>query len=129
MIGRFCLAAEQATRARYGPGPLTRYAAELVVPTGIRLECAVLKAVAVRYVMQRDEQAQLRARQRIVIAELAELLVAGDPAELDPVFAAQYAEATDDRAALRAVIDQIATLTDASALALHARLAGRRSTG
>lgn len=97
MIGRFCLAAEQATRARYGPGRLTRYAAELVVPAGVRLECAVLKAVAVRYVMQRDEQAQLRARQRIVIAELAELLAAADPAELDPVFAAQYAEAEDDQ--------------------------------
>ncbi|TQF05513.1 deoxyguanosinetriphosphate triphosphohydrolase [Kitasatospora acidiphila] len=124
LIGRFCLAAEQATRARYGPGRLTRYAAELVVPRPVRLECAVLKAVAVRYVMQRVEQAQLRARQRVVIAELAELLSAGDPAELDPVFAAQYAHAADDGAALRAVIDQIASLTDASALALHARLTG-----
>lgn len=94
------------------------------MPRPVRLECAVLKAVAVRYVMQRVEQAQLRARQRVVIAELAELLSAGDPAELDPVFAAQYAHAADDGAALRAVIDQIASLTDASALALHARLTG-----
>ncbi|BAJ28330.1 MULTISPECIES: deoxyguanosinetriphosphate triphosphohydrolase [Kitasatospora] len=122
LIGRFCLAAEQATRARYGPGPLTRYAAELVVPRGVRVECAVLKAVAVRYVMQRDEQAQLRSRQRVVIAELAEVLLNDAPHQLDPVFAAQYEEAEDDRAALRTVIDQIATLTDASALALHARL-------
>ncbi|MFB7474647.1 deoxyguanosinetriphosphate triphosphohydrolase [Kitasatospora sp. NPDC056184] len=124
LIGRFCLAAEQATRARYGPGRLTRYAAELVVPREVRLECAVLKAVAVRYVMQRDEQAQLRARQRIVIAELAEVLGRRAPESLDPVFAAMYREAEDDRAALRTVIDQIATLTDASALALHARLTG-----
>ncbi|MEV4561307.1 deoxyguanosinetriphosphate triphosphohydrolase [Kitasatospora sp. NPDC049285] len=122
LIGRFCLTAEQATRARYGPGPLTRYAAELVVPRGVRLECAVLKAVAVRYVMQRDEQAQLRSRQRIVIAELADALLRDAPHGLDPVFAAQYQEAEDDRAALRTVIDQIATLTDASALALHAKL-------
>ncbi|MGW4892051.1 deoxyguanosinetriphosphate triphosphohydrolase [Kitasatospora sp. NPDC004240] len=124
LIGRFCLAAEQATRARYGPGRLTRYAAELVVPREVRLECAVLKAVAVRYVMQRDEQAQLRARQRIVIAELAYVLNRRAPEGLDPVFAALYREAEDDRAALRAVIDQIATLTDASALALHAKLVG-----
>ncbi|WP_457029781.1 deoxyguanosinetriphosphate triphosphohydrolase [Kitasatospora sp. P5_F3] len=122
LIGRFCLSAEQATRARYGPGPLTRYAAELVVPAEVRIECAVLKAVAVRYVMQRDEQAQLRSRQRIVIAELAETLTRTAPYGLDPVFAALYEEAEDDRAALRAVIDQIATLTDASALALHGRL-------
>ncbi len=127
LIGRFCLAAEQATRARYGPQRLTRYAAELVVPREVRLECAVLKAVAVRYVMQRDEQAQLRARQRIVIAELAELLARRAPEGLDPVFAALYEEAVDDRAAQRAVIDQIATLTDASALALHARLTGREA--
>ncbi|MFJ7273099.1 deoxyguanosinetriphosphate triphosphohydrolase [Kitasatospora sp. NPDC098663] len=124
LIGRFCLAAEQATRARYGPGRLTRYTAELVVPRGVRLEVAVLKAVAVRYVMQRDEQAQLRARQRIVIAELAYVLTQRAPEGLDPVFGALYREAEDDRAALRAVIDQIATLTDASALALHARLVG-----
>lgn len=124
LIGRFCLAAEQATRARYGPGRLTRYTAELVVPRGVRLEVAVLKAVAVRFVMQRDEQAQLRARQRIVIAELAYVLTQRAPEGLDPVFGALYREAEDDRAALRAVIDQIATLTDASALALHARLVG-----
>lgn len=84
----------------------------------------MLKAVAVRYVMQRDEQAQLRSRQRIVIAELAEVLLRDAPYGLDPVFAALYEEAEDDRAALRSVIDQIATLTDASALALHARLVG-----
>ncbi|MBD0692406.1 deoxyguanosinetriphosphate triphosphohydrolase [Streptomyces sp. CBMA123] len=124
LIGRFCLAAEQATRARYGPGRLTRYTAELVVPRDVRLEVAVLKAVAVLYVMMRDEQAQLRARQRIVIAELAYVLNQRAPEGLDPVFAAMYHEAEDDRAALRTVIDQIATLTDASALALHARLVG-----
>ncbi|MGW2542425.1 deoxyguanosinetriphosphate triphosphohydrolase [Kitasatospora sp. NPDC001574] len=124
LIGRFCFAAEQATRARYGPGRLTRYEAELVVPREVRLECAVLKAVAVRFVMQRDEQAQLRARQRIVIAELAYVLNERAPEGLDPVFAALYHEAEDDRGALRAVIDQIATLTDASALALHGKLVG-----
>ncbi|MFC8447758.1 deoxyguanosinetriphosphate triphosphohydrolase [Kitasatospora sp. NPDC057223] len=124
LIGRFCQGAEQATRARYGPGRLTRYEAELVVPRDVRLECAVLKAVAVRYVMQRDEQAQLRTRQRIVIAELADELTRRAPDGLDVVFAALHEEAEDDRGALRAVIDQIATLTDASALALHARLLG-----
>ena len=64
LIGRFCLAAEAATRAAYGTGRLTRYGAELVVPHETRLECAVLKAVADRYVMQRAEQERLRADQR-----------------------------------------------------------------
>ena len=123
LIGRFCTAAEQATRARYGPGPLSRYRADLIVPRGVRLECAVLKAVAVRYVMQRDDQGQLRTWQRAVIGELAEALVAAAPVGLDPVFRALYEEAVDDAGRLRAVVDQIATLTDASAAARHREFA------
>ncbi|MDT3395481.1 deoxyguanosinetriphosphate triphosphohydrolase [Streptomyces sp. B1866] len=131
LIGRFCLAAEGATRAAYGGGRLTRYRAELVVPRATRLECAVLKAVADRYVMQREDQAALRAEQRVVIAELAELLAARAPDGLDPQFRALYEQACGpsgggDAARLRAVVDQIASLTDASARSLHARLTARR---
>ncbi|MFF3497961.1 deoxyguanosinetriphosphate triphosphohydrolase [Streptomyces sp. NPDC003247] len=125
LIGRFCLAAETATRARYGPGRLTRYRAELVVPRETRLECAVLKALADLYVMQRAEQARLRADQRIVIRELADALTARAPDGLDPQFRALFDRAPDDRARQRVLVDQIASLTDASARALHARLTGR----
>ncbi|MDN3260661.1 deoxyguanosinetriphosphate triphosphohydrolase [Streptomyces sp. CSDS2] len=126
LIGRFCLAAETATRAAYGTGRLTRYAARLVVPRGTRMECAVLKAVADRYVMQRAEQERLRADQRVIVAELAEALTARAPAGLDPQFRALFDAADDDRARKRVIVDQIASLTDASALSLHARLTGRR---
>ncbi|MCC3771991.1 deoxyguanosinetriphosphate triphosphohydrolase [Streptomyces sp. UNOC14_S4] len=124
LIGRFCLAAETATRAAWGdaPGSLTRHRARLVVPHGTRLECAVLKAVADRYVMQREDQEKLRADQRVVIAELAEALVARAPDGLDPQFRALFDAAGDDAGRLRAVVDQIAALTDASARALRARL-------
>ncbi|NUS14068.1 MAG: deoxyguanosinetriphosphate triphosphohydrolase [Streptomyces sp.] len=122
LIGRFCLAAEGATRARYGTARLTRYAAELVVPREQRLECAVLKAVADRYVMQRAAQTRRRAEQRVVIAELAAALLDRAPVGLDPQFAALFAAAGDDRAGRRVVVDQIASLTDAAATALHARL-------
>ncbi|MEW2557781.1 deoxyguanosinetriphosphate triphosphohydrolase [Streptomyces griseorubiginosus] len=124
LIGRFCLSAEAATRERYGTGRLTRYGAELVVPHGTRLECAVLKAVADRYVMQRAEQERLRADQRIVVAELAEALTARAPDGLDPQFRALFDQASDDRARKRVIVDQIASLTDASARSLHARLMG-----
>ncbi|MBT2449058.1 deoxyguanosinetriphosphate triphosphohydrolase [Streptomyces sp. ISL-43] len=122
LIGRFCLAAEGATRQAYGTGRLTRYAAELVVPREARNECAVLKAVADLYVMQRDEQERIRADQRIVLAELAEALSARAPEGLDPQFRAVFDEAPDDKARKRAVVDQIAALTDAAARSLHARL-------
>ncbi|WP_405613477.1 deoxyguanosinetriphosphate triphosphohydrolase [Streptomyces sp. NBC_00076] len=135
LIGRFCLAAETATRAAWGHRPgrsgtgggtgrLTRYGAELVVPRETRLECAVLKAVADRYVMQRAEQERLRADQRIVVAELAEALTARAPDGLDPQFRALFDQAADDRAGKRVIVDQIASLTDASARSLHARLTG-----
>jgi dGTPase len=125
LIGRFCLAAERATRDAYGTGRLTRYRAELVVPREQRLECAVLKAVADRYVMQRESQERRRAQQRVVIGELAEALLARAPEGLDPQFTGIFDAADDDRARQRAVIDQIASLTDASATALHARLTAR----
>lgn len=122
LIGRFCLAAEGATRAAYGSGALTRYAAELVVPRGVRLECAVLKAVADRYVMQRPDLERLRADQRVVLGELADALTKRAPEGLDPQFRALFGEAEDDAARLRVVVDQIAALTDVSARSLHRRL-------
>ncbi|WP_434589186.1 deoxyguanosinetriphosphate triphosphohydrolase [Streptomyces sp. A5-4] len=125
LIGRFCLSAEGATRQAYGTGRLTRYAAELVVPRETRHECAVLKAVADRYVMQRDEQERLRADQRIVIAELAEELTARAPEGLDPQFRALWDAAPDDRARKRVLVDQISSFTDAAARSLHARLTTR----
>ncbi|MER8066871.1 deoxyguanosinetriphosphate triphosphohydrolase [Streptomyces sp. NPDC094034] len=127
LIGRFCEAAEGATRWAYGTGPLTRYAAELVVPREARYECAVLKAVADRYVMQRAEQEVLRADQRIVLAELAGALTARAPEGLDPQFRALFDTARDDRARKRVIVDQIASLTDAAAGSLHAALTGRGS--
>ncbi|MFI5689839.1 deoxyguanosinetriphosphate triphosphohydrolase [Streptomyces sp. NPDC051636] len=126
LIGRFCLAAEGATREAYGSGRLTRYGAELVVPRSARMECAVLKAVADQYVMRRAEQERLRADQRIVVAELAEALTARAPDGLDPQFRSLFDAAGDDHARKRVIVDQIASLTDASARSLHARLTGRR---
>ncbi len=126
LIGRFCLAAERATRDAYGPGRLTRYAARLVVPRTVVLECAVLKAVADRYVMQRADQARRRAGQRVVIAELAQALSERAPEGLAPEFRGLWQTAPDDAARLRVVVDQIASLTDAAALTLHARLTGPR---
>jgi dGTPase len=124
LIGRFCLAVERATRERYGPGPLRRYAAGLVVPRATRLECDVLKAVAHVHVMQRPEQERLRGRQRALLNELGEALRARAPEGLDAQYRALFAAAPDDAARLRVIVDQLAALTDGAARALHARLTG-----
>src|SRR4051812_4190537 len=75
LIGRFTEAAIETTRASYGDGPLRRYAGELVVPEQARAECAILKAVADHYVMQRDEARQMQARDRERLNELAAALL------------------------------------------------------
>ncbi|MDT0345215.1 deoxyguanosinetriphosphate triphosphohydrolase [Streptomyces litchfieldiae] len=122
LIGRFCLAAERATRERFGPGPLRRYAAELVLPPETRLECDVLKAVAHVHVVRRPDQERLRARQRAMLTELGDALAARAPDGLDPQYRALFETAPDDAARLRVIVDQLAALTDAAARSLHARL-------
>ncbi|HEY8478811.1 MAG TPA: deoxyguanosinetriphosphate triphosphohydrolase, partial [Spirillospora sp.] len=123
LIGRFCMAAETATREAYGDRPLTRYDAELIVPRAQRLENALLKGITAHYVWISHEE--VRARQRTLITELAEMMLAGAPDTLEPGFRAAFEEAPDDAGRMRAVIDQIASLTDVSAMARHRMLEGR----
>jgi len=121
LIGRFCAGAERATRQAYGDGPLTRYAADLVVPRREAAECALLKAVAARYVMARRGVVAAQARERTVLTDLVAALSAR-PEQLGPLSAEAHLAAGDDAARLRAVVDQVASLTDAAAEHLHARL-------
>ncbi len=122
LIGRLCSAAQQATTEVTGQASLARYAADLVVPRQQRLECALLKGVTARYVMSRAGAAQAQARERELITELAAAVRSGAPVTLDPVFQPAYVAALSDQARLRIVVDQIASLTDTSAIAWHSRL-------
>ncbi|MET9798821.1 deoxyguanosinetriphosphate triphosphohydrolase [Nocardiopsis alba] len=124
LIGRFCRAAEQATREVHGPERLTRYGADLVLPRRTLLECALLKAMAAHFVMSREEARIYQAEERRVLTELVDALLSGAPEALEPQFRASYEAATDDAGALRVIIDQVASLTDTSAALLHADLTG-----
>lgn len=127
LIGRFCSAAERATRARFGAGPLTRYAADVVVPDETLHEIAVLKATAAVFVMSAKGRRGVYDRQRRIVTELTEALVAAGASALEPAYAADFAAAADDAGRLRTVVDQVATLTDASAAEWHLRLCGPRT--
>ncbi|MFN8169376.1 MAG: deoxyguanosinetriphosphate triphosphohydrolase [Candidatus Nanopelagicales bacterium] len=122
LIGRFCTAAERETRAAWGQDRLTRYAADLEVPREQRLEVAVLKAVANRWVMQRVGAESVYAGQRELVQELVAAIRLRAPETLDPVLRTAYDAAEDDAARLRVVVDQVAALTDRSVVAWHARL-------
>ncbi len=165
LIGRFCVAAQQATlaaasesaphptTATANPAPsapapnpapsapapnpdlaspfshtspighsFTRYAANLVVPRQQRLECALLKAISARYVMNRAGVVAAQARERELLTELAHAIERGAPQTLDPLLRPSWQAAGTDAARRRVVVDQVASLTDTSAIAWHHRL-------
>jgi dGTPase len=158
LIGRFCIAAQQATLAAAthpvsspthaparDPAPaaeppappvpisplshtspighsFTRYAADLIVPRQQRLECALLKAITARYVMARAGVVAAQARERELLTELAYAIERGAPHTLDPLLRPAWNTAGTDAARRRVVVDQVASLTDVSAIAWHHRL-------
>jgi dGTPase len=119
LIGRFVQAVGVATRAKYGEGLLTRYAADLVIPDDVRAECAVLKGTAAHFVMFTDERKPLLGDQRTQIHELVGAYRDQPEVRLDPLHRVDFLGAADDGAALRAIIDQVASLSDPRAVALH----------
>nr|WP_115727885.1 deoxyguanosinetriphosphate triphosphohydrolase [Actinomyces culturomici] len=128
LIGRFCGAAVTATRVEFGAGALGRYRADLVVPPSTRAEIQVLKGLAVHFVMSPRENEPVYYQQRTLLADLVDALLDAGPAALEPMFAAAWRIAEDEAGRVRAVVDQVASLTDASASKWHARLCGMLST-
>jgi dGTPase len=122
LIGDFCAAATDATHRAFGSAPLARYAADLVVPRETELEIAVLKGVAAHLVMRAQDRQALLDRQREVLGGLVAALRRIGPSALEVPFRADFDAADDDAGRLRVVVDQVASLTDASAEAWHARL-------
>jgi len=122
LIGRFALAAESATREKYGDEDLTRYSAHLIVPRAQRVEVAILKSVAGFYVINASASQERYAEQQVVIKELVEMVLDQAPASLESFFLDDWARASTDAQRLRVVVDQVASLTDPGAYALHAKL-------
>ncbi len=118
LVGRFASAAVTATREVHGDGALTRYNASLEVPRQVAAEVALLKAMAVRYVMSDPARLAMQAAQRELITDLVTRLLER-PTLLDPAFRPVFAAASSYAARLRVVVDQVALLTDAQAVAWH----------
>jgi len=122
LVGRFALAAERETRDRYGDGDLTRYHANLVVPRAQRVEVALLKSIAWFYIINAEHSVKRYDDEQILIKELVEKVLKNAPETLESFFLQDWQRATTDQQRLRVVIDQVASLTDPGARALHARL-------
>ncbi len=122
LVGRFALAAERETRDRYGDGNLTRYNANLVVPRAQHVEVALLKSIAWFYIINAEHSVKRYDNEQILIKELVAKVLANAPETLESFFLQDWQRATTDQQRLRVVIDQVASLTDPGARALHARL-------
>jgi dGTPase len=125
LIGRFAQAAEVATQEKYGDGDLTRYNANLVVPRAQRVEVALLKSMAGHYVINASDSQIRYGEQQRLLTELVEAMLESAPTTLESFFLQDWQNAQTDQARLRVVIDQVASLTDPGAVALHKRLINR----
>jgi dGTPase len=122
LIGRFAHEAVHATRAAYSSGALIRFGADVVVPRETQAEIAVLKGIVAANVMSTNARKPIYAEQRDILTDLADALLATEDRDLDAGFAADWRDAADDAARKRVIVDQVASLTDQSALAWHSRL-------
>ena len=123
LIGKFTEEIEQATKAGNKAENFTRYNANLIVPLETKAQIAVLKAVVNLFVMQRKGAAENYAKEQDLILSIVEGLQI-NPQKLDPQFKYQFDNAASSKEAKRAVIDQVASLTDSSARRLAQEFVG-----
>jgi dGTPase len=123
LIGKFTEEIEQATKSGNNAENFTRYNANLIVPLDTKAQIAVLKAVVNLFVMQRKGAAENYAKEQDLIMNIVEGLQ-NNPQKLDPQFKHQFDNAGSSKDAKRAVIDQVASLTDSSARRLAQEFVG-----
>jgi dGTPase len=122
LIGRFAGASTAATREAYPQESLVRFRSNVVVPRDIQAEIAVLKGIVATFVMSTNARRPIYAQQREMLTELANLLLESEGTHLDLGFSVEWTAAQTDAERKRVIVDQVASLTDQSAIAWHARL-------
>ena len=103
---------------------LTRFGSGVVVPETVAAEISVLKGLVSAFLMSHESRRPFYEWQRAILAELADALLASNGKELDVIQAISWQQAQGEAAQRRVVVDQIASLTDQSALNLHHKLVG-----
>ncbi len=94
---------------------------QLSVPEQTASEIALLKALVAHHVMFHTARQPIYVEQRKLISDLAQTL-SEKPEHLDTVFARDWVGASTEEERRRVVVDQVASLTDQSAMAWHERV-------
>ncbi len=103
---------------------LARFGAILVIPFEVQAEISVLKGIVSAFLMSSESRRPFYEWQRSLLTELADALLASNGENLDGYSSQAWAVAHDEIQKHRVIVDQIACLTDQSALTLHHRLVG-----
>lgn len=112
-VGATIGATSEANAELITSNTLGRMHGDLVVPKQAEAEVKLLKTIAVLYVMDEPAHLARQDRQRERIYRVYDYLVAGAPGSLDATFRLWWEQADTDAARDRAIIDQIASMTEA----------------
>jgi len=93
----------------------------LVVPSETLDEIRLLKGIVAVHVMSQASRQEIYDYQRHVITNIASNLAA-EPKLMEKIFYSLHREAADDEARGRVIVDQVACLTDQSAMELFGKL-------
>jgi len=84
----------------------------------------LLKSMAGHYIIRAEKSQERYARQQNVIVDLVDAVRSKAPETLESFFLQEWNRASSESEKMRVVIDQIASLTDVGAYALHQELVG-----
>jgi dGTPase len=122
LIGSFVRRTTDQTELANASEHLVRYQGSLVVPTEVKAEIAVLKGIVSAYLMSDEKRQPYYKWQRAILTELSEALLAANGKHLDNYCLNAWQQASTDEQKHRVIVDQVASLTDVSALTMHHEL-------
>ena len=128
LIGRFVSATISAVVDTSDLESMSRYGSTLIVPSDIAAEISVLKGVVSAFLMTIESRQPYYEWQRGLLIELADAVLAENGKHLDPYCSSAWREARDEAQQRRVVVDQVASLTDQSAITLHHKLVASKQT-
>lgn len=119
VIGSFVSRTTHATFQANADSLFARYAADVIVPEEVEAEIAIFKGLASYFLMSLDARVGFYDKQRLLLKELADFLLASNGKHLDGYSLEAWKKAKSDQEKHRVIVDQIAVLSDGAATKMH----------